>query len=1072
MGGATGWSYKKNEEDARRGQNSGRSLLLLPLPTSMRTEAADARSLSDSDCLASPRQPFSLPVVAAEHRLIVTAAAAGGQLAPVTLTQLIVWDAVSDRDWIYHNYLPRYSMILNDSIIHARKNAIQIFGELARMFGEKFTEMFLVPHLVALCDDPNWAVRKAVCEVFVSVAEHTSYEVRSNVLARNFVHLIHDPCRWVTFGSFQQLGPLIATFANPTVTGLEIRDGKICLCNGEASSAGPTASIPSVASSPGAKRLHAANLSEQFSPQALIKRYGQLPEGIHVPTSMDETLPPQEVAPISPVAQQQLHQARRGERVMDSVLSGLNKMLNTWEKASPKRSPLSLFSTDRSLSDSPKIQSNAAPFDLPSPNHSIAAKCSSTDDLSKLGLEVGPEKKANDELSDDEDDGADLDVSFFEAEPSATDDETQGSKASSEEENAPKNPLSYWSADCDIDFDDEEELRPFGTSTTSPSAGIYLEDRFDVIRQPRSRSSSFGAMGSPNKISPRRHTNSVGASMKFGLTSPKTSSSSSSLSPPYNLQSLPPLQGRPPTSANSTPKRTRKRSESDMDVDDEAPLDNTLDVLLGSGMDGISTPVQVPHELVDCFMSILAPPSDNNYETEVYRYCAHNFPAVAFTLGRDAWPQLKKVYENLAFDDEIRVRSSIAHSIHEIAFIVGSEIADRDLLPVFCTLRSDDSLDVRTGILRHLYDFVKCLSPEKRNEIIQMLPQFFPIGTQRVQHGDWRSRHELISQLTQLCSLYDVKQINNHMSGIALTLANDRVAEVRMEAVMLVSRIVGALIEHEWNTATSNGDFDRSKAPLSVWFVEDIVSSFAETQKWTRRQTFASICAQVIKEKMCNVHQFQVFFLKHLERLINDKVPNVRLAVCEALACWKRCLETANSSDVTAETIQNLKLDVASNLETFANDNDIDVTYLAQRCEGIVKSSEPMNIVVRTKKMHQREEQHFGNRYVFNETGTYAVQRDGATVDVSPTEPPKEPPPSPSLAVAVVSKALPTLPPPHFRPEPPTDIQESVAAAREEATVIPPLTGANPPPTNHPEENVVIDMEIVENPHLGPISSE
>lgn len=86
------------------------------------------------------------------------------------------------------------------------------------------------------------------------------------------------------------------------------------------------------------------------------------------------------------------------------------------------------------------------------------------------------------------------------------------------------------------------------------------------------------------------------------------------------------------------------------------------------------------------------------------------------------------------------------------------------------------------------------------------------------------------------------------MSGIALTLADDRVAEVRREAVMLVSTIVGALVTAEWEEIKTTRDIEsghvdvknkknKAQGYLSEQFVDDIVSSFAKTQKWTRRQT-------------------------------------------------------------------------------------------------------------------------------------------------------------------------------------------------------------------------------------------
>ena len=103
-------------------------------------------------------------------------------------------------------------------------------------------------------------------------------------------------------------------------------------------------------------------------------------------------------------------------------------------------------------------------------------------------------------------------------------------------------------------------------------------------------------------------------------------------------------------------------------------------------------------------------------------------------------------------------------------------------------------------------------------------------------------------QLSKLCSLFSIQDVNLHMSGIALTLADDRVADVRCEAVKLVSTIVGALVAAEWEEIKVNRNIDsghmdvkskkeKTQSFLSEQFVDDIVSSFAKTQKWTRRQT-------------------------------------------------------------------------------------------------------------------------------------------------------------------------------------------------------------------------------------------
>ncbi|VDL70337.1 unnamed protein product [Nippostrongylus brasiliensis] len=40
-------------------------------------------------------------------------------------------------------------------------------------------------------------------------------------------------------------------------------------------------------------------------------------------------------------------------------------------------------------------------------------------------------------------------------------------------------------------------------------------------------------------------------------------------------------------------------------------------------------------------------------DSDINRHCAHNFPAVAYTLGRANWPQLRDTYNKLATDDQV-----------------------------------------------------------------------------------------------------------------------------------------------------------------------------------------------------------------------------------------------------------------------------------------------------------------------------------------------------------------------------------------------------------------------------------
>ena len=60
--------------------------------------------------------------------------------------------------------------------------------------------------------------------------------------------------------------------------------------------------------------------------------------------------------------------------------------------------------------------------------------------------------------------------------------------------------------------------------------------------------------------------------------------------------------------------------------------------------------------------------------------CAFNLPAVLHTLGPPAWPALHPAFDWLTGSGEARNRCTLACSLHEIARMVGPQIAQRDLM--------------------------------------------------------------------------------------------------------------------------------------------------------------------------------------------------------------------------------------------------------------------------------------------------------------------------------------------------------------------------------------------------------
>lgn len=71
-----------------------------------------------------------------------------------------------------------------------------------------------------------------------------------------------------------------------------------------------------------------------------------------------------------------------------------------------------------------------------------------------------------------------------------------------------------------------------------------------------------------------------------------------------------------------------------------------------------------------------------------------------------------------------KVRRTLAFSIHELAVILGDQLTAADLVPVFNGFLKDLD-EVRIGVLKHLYDFLKVGRRVKMEEKAPLLVTVF-----------------------------------------------------------------------------------------------------------------------------------------------------------------------------------------------------------------------------------------------------------------------------------------------------------------------------------------------------------
>ncbi|KAK3819287.1 MAG: armadillo-type protein [Linnemannia elongata] len=185
---------------------------------------------------------------------------------------------------------------------------------------------------------------------------------------------------------------------------------------------------------------------------------------------------------------------------------------------------------------------------------------------------------------------------------------------------------------------------------------------------------------------------------------------------------------------------------------------------------------QVPESLLNHFLAMGQHPL-NDHERAVM--CAFSFPAVILTAGRSKWDVMKPVYMKLAGTFRTPIRRSLACSLHEVAKVLGPELADQDLAVAFADcLKAED--DVREGVLAHFIEFLACLSPECRSESLQHLYRAW-IDLER--SSQWRTRDTLAGQLPGLCEIVDGKDVLQVVMPLCVKACTDTVAVVRESGV-------------------------------------------------------------------------------------------------------------------------------------------------------------------------------------------------------------------------------------------------------------------------------------------------
>lgn len=290
----------------------------------------------------------------------------------------------------------------------------------------------------------------------------------------------------------------------------------------------------------------------------------------------------------------------------------------------------------------------------------------------------------------------------------------------------------------------------------------------------------------------------------------------------------------------------------------------------------------IPAQLVKLFAGMA--PQGETAESDYSEYCAFPFPAVVATIGKERWPELEDAYVCLVKDVEWKVRRTLSFSLHEIGKTVGQEISERILTQAF-DLFLRDLDEVKLGCLTHVGAFMGCLGDsarEKHLKAIATLPQ---------ETENWRLRKLIASNLGEIGTLVSPKVCRDLLQDAMIKLSEDQVAEVRMAAHPSCAKVLKSL---------HSGDQHQE---LFKW----IMSLCSADSHFQRRQMFIHISALCVIEGV-----MQEQFLEELDKLSDDKVPNVRLFLSEMVAKMSLTVSDPKIAKLKAKLAEDGDKDVQS----------------------------------------------------------------------------------------------------------------------------------------------------------------
>mmetsp|Transcript_14014 Transcript_14014/g.35243 ORF Transcript_14014/g.35243 Transcript_14014/m.35243 type:complete len:928 (+) Transcript_14014:124-2907(+) len=272
---------------------------------------------------------------------------------------------------------------------------------------------------------------------------------------------------------------------------------------------------------------------------------------------------------------------------------------------------------------------------------------------------------------------------------------------------------------------------------------------------------------------------------------------------------------------------------------------------------------------------------DENTDAEMRVYCAYSFPAVVLLLGPEHWEgQLSDCFKmlldpNYLYEDDagpiappLPVKRCLASSLHTVAHILGPEITEKDIMPIFREhFLKDTDESVRLNMIRNFPTLVSLLEPPLRNQYILLWCETIRgeevLGAMKRSATNplvlnWRQRDYVSRCLPELIVMVDAVFVYNHFWPILKSLLTDTVNLVREDAIwaiplLLKSFAVENIIDVDELSSHKAKEIwsERASKEVTTWLKETIPRSATSKGKgssskmgnFSQRQLYCQVCS-------------------------------------------------------------------------------------------------------------------------------------------------------------------------------------------------------------------------------------